>query len=238
VRRAVLLLALVPVAAQAAPTGLNQIPTTDLVPFEQCTLQVQNNNTEIDGDHAFFHDFEPSPQSEFGLPWNMEAGLDVMPANPPGEYRPIFNLKWRPIAEDDYIPAIAGGITQVGPEFTPNYYLVFSKTLNYEEIQYQKFRAHHRNIKLRGIRIHAGIQRTSNAWEALLGTDIELSDYFVIYSDWISGSDNAVSLGGVLVINRHLSVQASLLRSNSQDRLSGMIAQIAYTFDVTNPLDW
>ncbi len=36
---------------------------------------------------------------------------------------------------------------QLGVGFTPNYFLVLSKTLNYWQIQYQKFRAHHRNIK-------------------------------------------------------------------------------------------
>ena len=237
-RPALLLWVLVPVAAQAAPTGLNQIPTTDLVPFKQLTLQLQNNNTDIRGDQSVFHQPELEPQSEFGLPWNMEAGLDVAPSNGPHDYRPILNIKWSPIREDDYIPAVAGGVEQLGDGFSPNYYLVLSKTLNYEDIQYQKFRAHHRNIKLRGIRFHTGIMRTSDAWEALLGTDIEVSDYFVIYSDWISGSDNSVSLGGVVVINRHFSFQGSLLRANNQDRLSGAIAAITYTFDVTNPLDW
>jgi hypothetical protein len=47
-----------------------------------------------------------------------------------------------------------------------------------------------------------------------------------------------VSLGGVLVINQHDSVQAALLRENDQDRLSGVILQLTHTFDVTSPLEW
>ena len=57
-----------------------------------------------------------------------------------------------------------------------------------------------------------------------------MSDHFVVYADWISGASNSVSLGGVLVINQHLSFQASLLRGNDQDRLSGVLANITYTF--------
>ena len=41
-----------------------------------------------------------------------------------------------------------------------------------------------------------------------------------------------------MVITRHFSLQASLLRGNNQDRLSGMIAAITYTFDPTSPLEW
>ena len=63
---------------------------------------------------------------------------------------------------------------------------MLSKTLNYGQIQYQKFRAHHRNLKLRGIRMHAGILRTGNAWRALVGTDVQVNDHLVAYADWIS----------------------------------------------------
>ena len=234
-----LLVGLVPVLAQAAPTGLNQIPTPDLIPFHQVSLQLVNNNTEVSGNASVWHEPQVEPQIQFGVPWRMEAGLDVMPSNPQQDYRPVLNLKWSPLEEDYYVPAGAVGITQVGPGFTPSYYLVMSKTLNYAEIAYQKFRAHHRNIKLRGIRLVAGAAVTSHdGWNALVGTDIEVNDHFIIQSDWISGARNSVSLGGVLVINQHDSVQVALLRENDQDRLSGVILQLNHTFDVLSPLEW
>jgi hypothetical protein len=234
----VVILGLLPMAAHAAPTGLNQIPTTDLVPLGQLSLQLQNSNTEISGSNSVFNQPQLSPQSEFGLPWSMEAGLDIAPDDPSHDYRPILNLKWTALHEDYYVPALAVGVSQVGVGFSPTYYLVLSKTLDYEQIQYQKFRAHHRNIKLRGIRLHTGIQYTGYAWQALVGTDIELSDHFVIYADWISGSQNSVSLGGVIVINQHNSIQASLLRGNDQDRLSGLIIAITHTLDFDDPRAW
>jgi hypothetical protein len=230
-RRIIVLAMLLPLAAQAAPTGLNQIPTTDLVPPGQLTLQLQNGNTEVSGSDSVFHQPQPVPQSEYGLPWSMEGGLDVAPSDPPHDYRPLVNLKWSPIHEDYRIPAAAVGAAQLGVGFTPAYFLVVSKTLNYDAIQYQKFRAHHRNIKLRGIRLHSGILGVGNVWHGLVGTDIEVSDHFVVYADWISGASNSVSLGGVWVVNQHLSFQASLLRGNDQDRLSGVIANVTYTFD-------
>lgn len=233
-----MLAVLLPIAAQAAPTGLNQIPTTDLVPPQQLSLQVQNGNSEISGSDSVFHSPQPVIQSEYGLPWNFETGLDVAPSEPPGEYRPMVNLKWNPLHEDYWVPAGAVGATQLGVGFDPNYFFVLSKTINYDEIQYQKFRAHHRNRKLRGIRLHTGILRTNNAWEALVGTDIEVNDHFVGYADWISGSSNSVSIGGVLVIDQHLSFQASLLRGNNEDRLSGILVNVTHTFDPLHPFEW
>lgn len=233
-----MLVGLLPIAARAAPTGLNQIPTTDLVPVKQLSLQLQNGNTEVSGRSSVFHQPQLVPQTEFGLPGRIEAGLDVAPSDPPHDYRPLLNLKWSPVPEDYRVPAVAVGATQLGVGFTPNYFLVLSKTLNYQQIQYHKFRAHHRNIKLRGIRLHAGILRTGNAWQALVGTDIELSDHFVLYSDWISGSQSSVSLGGVLVINRQNSIQASVLRGNDEDRVSGLIVAITHIFDLAHPFEW
>jgi hypothetical protein len=237
-RRALVLACLAPVAARAAPSMLNQIPTTDLVPEKQVSLQLQNGNTEVSGRASLFHQPQLVPQSEFGLPWNLEAGLDVAPSDPPHDYRPILNLKWTPVREDYHVPAVALGAMQLGVGFDPNYFLVLSKTLNYQQIQYQKFRAHHRNIKLRGIRLHAGLLRTANAWRALLGTDAEVNDHFVIYADWISGAQNAVSLGGVLVIDKQNSIQASVLRGNVEDRVSGLILQVTHTFELAHPFEW
>ena len=80
--------------------------------------------------------------------------------------------------------------------------------------------------------------RTANAWRALVGTDVEVNDHFVFYGDWISGSQNAVSLGGVLVISRQNSIQASLLRGNHEDRLSGVLVGLTHTFDLSHPFEW
>jgi len=229
-RCGVVLLALMATPVWAGPTGLNIIPTTDVVPFHQLNVGLQNGNSEVLGRTSVFHRPEPVPQVEVGLPWNIEGGLDVVPANPPHDYRPQLNLKWTALTEGDHWPAMAVGASQLGVGFTPNYFLVLSRTLNYEQIQYQKFRAHHRNIKLRGIRAHAGIMRTGNAWCALVGTDVEVNDHFVVYSDWMSGSQNAVSLGGVLVIDRENSITASTLRGNQEDRVSGMLVMFTHTF--------
>lgn len=220
---------LLPAVAFGAATGLNVIPTADLVPNRQLDVQVSNGNSEVDGRANFLHQPQLEPQFEIGLPWHMETGLDLTPSDH-GDYRPQMNFKWTPLAEGDWNPAVAGGVEALGLGFSPSYYLVASKTLNFTAIQYQKFRAHHRNIKLRGIRFHAGILREPNAWRAMVGTDVEINDYFVLYADWVSGPSNQVSLGGVFVIDTNDSITAALLRGNEQDRISGVAISLTHSF--------
>ena len=223
--------ALVSGPAVAAPTGLNIVPTTDLVPPRQISISVQNANVALFGRHSLFHEPQPVPQIELGLPWELEGGLDVVPADPPGEYRPQLNLKWRLLSEDYRRPALAVGAAQLGPGFTPAYFLVASRTINYEKIQYQRFRAHHRNIKLRGIRVHAGMMWSGDAWLGLLGADVEVDDHFVIYADWTSGAGNALSYGGAIVIDADDSITIALLHGNDEPRtLSGLLLNFTHTF--------
>lgn len=219
------------VPALAGPTGLTFVPTTDVVPFRQLNAVLQNGNTAIDGHDAFFRDVQPVPQAEVGLPWRLEAGVDVAPSDPPGAYRPMFNLKWRALDEDYRTPAVALGVAQLGPGFTPAGFVVLDKTLNYDAIQYGRFRAHHRNIRLHGIRVHAGALQVGTVGRAMLGVDAELSDHFVVWSDWISGATNAVSVAGVVVLDRQNSFYVALLRQNDEDRLSGVVFNVTHTFD-------
>jgi len=40
------------------------------------------------------------------------------------------------------------------------------------------------------------------------------------------------------VIDRQNSVQASLLRGNTEDRVSGVLVGLTHTFDLTHPFEW
>jgi hypothetical protein len=224
-------LALATVPASAGPTALTFVPTTDTVPFHQLNAVIQNANPTLDGKDAFFRDFQPDPQLELGLPWGIEGGVDVMPANPPNDYRPAFNLKWRALEEGEYRPAVALGVQQLGPDFPPAGFVVADKTLNYDAIQYQKFRAHHRNIRLHGIRAHVGFMQAGQFSSAMLGVDVEVSEHFIVWADWISGARNALSLAGVVVVDRQNSFYVALLRQNDDSYLSGVVFNVTHTFD-------
>jgi len=137
------------------------------------------------------------------------------------------------LAESYRVPAVAIGATQLGPGFTPAGFAVASKTLNFDAIAYQKFRAHHRNLRLRGIRVHAGFLEAGDRAHAILGLDAEISDHFVLWSDWISGAKNSLSLAGVVVIDAQNSLFVALLRENDAHggNVTGILFNVTHTFD-------
>ena len=66
---------------------------------------------------------------------------------------------------------------------------------------------------------------------ALLGIDVEVSEHFVVWADWISGAPNALSLAGVVVVDPQNSFYVALLRQNDENRLSGVLFNVTHTFD-------
>ncbi|HTQ48501.1 MAG TPA: hypothetical protein VMI75_37350 [Polyangiaceae bacterium] len=235
-RRARALLALLALAgtrgAGAAPSSLNTIPTADVVPPRQMTLQIQNVDTDWSGAGSVFERPEPAFQAQFGtFTPRIEAGIDAVPIDSPRDYRPVLNLKCLPVEEGDALPAIALGVMQVGPNLVPAYDAVATRTLNYRQMQYQKFRAHHRNLKLRGIRAHLGAFGVRRTLEAMAGADVQLSDHLVIDADWIAGAAHVATLGGAWVLDPQSSVQFALLRGNRDGRIDGF--QVAPTHQFT-----
>ncbi len=230
-----LLLTLLAARAAAAPSGLNTVPTADVVPPGQLVAQLQNGNTELRGQESLFHRPEPAYQTQFGLfvP-RVEAGLDLVTPGVAGGYRPVCNLKAVALEEGYTRPAVALGAAQIGRGFATVYYVLASRTLNYGQLQYRRFRAHHRNLKLHGIRLHVGALGPRAALRGMLGADIEISDHFVLDADAVAGSDHAMTLGGVWVIDPRSSVQVALLAGNADRRLDGL--QVAFTRQVGLPV--
>src|SRR5579884_3969029 len=171
-------------SAWAAPSSLNTVPTADVVPLHQYNGQIQNANVSLDTHPTVFQRPILLPMLELGVTGSVEAGIDAIPARAPGRYTAALNVKWKPLWEDYDYPGIAIGFLQPVTDFSTSYYLVATRTLNFAAIENQRFRAHHRNIKLRGRRVHAGIIRTPSGTFPMLGTDIEMSDQFVFASDW------------------------------------------------------
>ncbi len=79
--------------AVAAPTGLNTIPTTDIVPLHNCVAQIQNGNSSLSAP-AFYQVSSPIFQTQFGLSQRVEAGADwIQPATLDRE-EAVLNAKY------------------------------------------------------------------------------------------------------------------------------------------------
>jgi hypothetical protein len=221
-------------AAGGAPTGLNVIPTTDLVPYHSMILQLQNGNTSF-RTPAFYDGPDLVYQSQFALTPKVEAGVDVVGVPGHDLSDVVLNLKESMQNENDWRPNMAIGVENVTNHQAPVYYLTLSKTLNYAQEQYERFRAHHRrNRKLLGRRIHAGLTLGARgAVEPFLGTDLQLNDNAVFQADWIDGPGNAVTAGLAYVLRDQRTVlNPALLFSNNTHRVDGFFLNIGHQFNL------
>jgi len=205
----------------AAPTGLNTIPTTDLVQLSNWIFGVQNGNVSFTGT-PFYRMPAWIGQSQYGVSSLVEAGVDYFQTPDTLHNVAVFNAKALLMAEDDTHPNIAAGVLNVAPGQAPSYYVTLSKTLNYDQQQEERFKAHHRrNRKLLGRRAHVGLMLDGKGiLQPFTGTDLQISESLVFQADWINGSGNATTAGLSYVLPDQKTVLTpALLLSNDTHRL-------------------
>jgi hypothetical protein len=220
------------VTAFAAPTGLNTIPTTDLVPIGSLVGAFQNGNASFTG-VGFYQQPQWLYQTQVGVkPW-LEAGVDYAPTPNLNGDRFVFNVKALVLNENDTLPNVALGLWNVATGQGPGYYVTVSKTLNYEQEQEERFKAHHRrNRKLLGRRVHVGAMLDGRSIvQPFVGTDLQLSEIAVFQADWIHGSGNNATAGLAYVMpdNRTV-INPAILFSNDSGRFAGIALNISHQF--------
>jgi hypothetical protein len=220
--------------ACASTTGLNTIPTTDLVPLHSWIGQMQNSNVSFHTPSLFTRpDFIFQTQYSFGS--RAEWGVDYI--QPPDVDRKelTFNIKELLQNEDQWRPNVAIGIGNVALRQRPGYFITFSKTLNYDQQLRERFRAHHRrNRKLLGRRVHFGLMLDGHGTlEPFLGTDLQLNDSLVFQADWINGSGSAVTAGVAYVFpDQRTVLNPALLYSNGTHRVDGFFLNFSHQFNL------
>lgn len=218
----------------ASTTGLNTIPTTDIVPPKSWIGQIQNGNTSLNSPTLFARP-DLVLQTQYSLGTRIECGLDYIQPPDVGFKEIVFNIKASLQNENDWRPNVAFGIANVAARQRPGYFLTFSKTLNYAQEQAERFRAHHRrNRKLLGRRIHFGVMLDGyGTLQPFLGADLQLNDSTVFQADWINGSANAISAGLVYVLPDQRTVfNPAFLYSNSKLRVDGFFLNISHQFNL------
>ena len=227
-----LLLLCATAAAYAGPTGLNTIPTTDIVPQNSWIANLQNGNTGFTVP-AFYSAPMLVKQTEFALNNRVEAGVDASYFARYNAESFQFNIKTTLQSEDEVRPNAAMGIMGIGNHLNPSYFLTLSKTLNYDQQQKERYRAHNRrNRKLLGRRVHAGVLLDfKGALTPFFGADLQMSDSAVFQTDWISGSGNALTAGVAFVMPDQKTVlNPALMFSNDKHRVDGFFLNISRQF--------
>jgi hypothetical protein len=108
------------VACQAIPTGLNIIPTANVLGMGDTRVDSESSNTG-----KLFAPIDSSINgTQFGLLLGFEAGIDRVSSK-----GTVYNAKWRFKGEGTITPALAAGVQNIRAGETPQYYLVASKSI-------------------------------------------------------------------------------------------------------------
>jgi hypothetical protein len=228
------LVALGSVRAVASPTGLNVIPTTDIVQTNCWIFGLQNQNIGLT-DSPFYRMPVLTEQTQYGLASWLEAGIDYAQTPDVNENETVFNAKGLLHAEDQNTPNIAAGVWNVAQGQTPGYYLTVSKTLNYAQEQYERFRAHHRrNRKVLGRRVHLGMMLSGRGiLQPFAGTDLQITDNTVFQADWVSGVGNSFTAGVAYVLwDQRTVITPAILIANDGRRFNGISINIGRQFNL------
>lgn len=220
--------------AWATPTGLNVIPTTDIVPDGSWIGGIENGNPSFTGT-PFWRQPQLSFQSQVSLaPW-LEAGVDDAETPDQSANSGVFNIKALVMTENGSQPNIALGLWNVAEHQKQGYYFTMSKTLNYDQQQEQRFRAHHRhNRKLMGVRAHLGMMLDGHGIsQPFTGTDIQLSDMFVFQADWVHGSGNVATAGVAYILpDSRTVITPAITFSNDTGRFTGLLISLTHQFNL------
>jgi hypothetical protein len=216
----------------AGPTGLNVIPTTDLVPLNSWLFGFQNANTSFTG-VPFYRQPLLTGQTQFGLANWLEAGLDYAQAPDLAHNSVLFNAKALLLTEDERQPNVAAGIWNVTQGQKPGYYLTLSKTLNFAQEQEERFKAHHRrNRKLLGRRVHLGTMLDGHGtFQPFAGTDLQLSESLVFQADWVHGPGNAGTVGVAYVFPDQRTVINPAILFTNNTRQFGFSLNFSHQFN-------
>ena len=165
----VLLLGLLPLIAAAIPTGLNTIPTAEVLPNGDNRLEAElGNSGKL---YAPLH--SSIYGSEQGLPLNMEVGIDDVTGK-----GAVLNGKWQFSGDNAILPVMAVGIQDIGNDSRAEYYLAATKTAPY-----------------RLASLTVGVLRDGEGdFRTLLGASLQFGPLLMM-GDWVNESRSSIAAG-------------------------------------------
>lgn len=206
-RRICCTLALLPALAAvavAAPSGLNTIPTADIL-----TAGVLSIETETAGACGLWSGrTDRLHLLQIGLGKGMEAGLDR--SDPGGQWS--ANVKWG-LAQTARRPALAFGVQALGKSLSPEPYVCASRTAG-------------------RTRLHFGAIRSGSSIRCLAGVDLALTDRVTIQCDHISGGPGALSAGVSIAITPSVCVTLARCWANSSADGCSHLVNVACSFPI------
>ena len=195
--------AVIATAALAAPTGLNIIPTADLLSRGEIALEYQ-----ADGVRLFDAECDHWVLLEIGFSDRFEAGVDRCWD---GDTATFGNAKLLLLGERGHRPAVALGVQGWGGEGASDPYLVASRNAG---------RA----------RWHLGVIRREGDTEAMFGCEVPLAARLTFAADRVSGCGSVSTIGIGAGLSRIAAVKLSCIVAGSSDGDDGWQLIVTLSF--------
>ncbi len=176
-------------AAAAAPTGLNIIPTADLLGAGEAALEY-----EVDGVHLFDSDCSSWALLQIGVSDRVELGVDRCLDGETGNFANAKIL----LAGERRGPAIALGIQNVARDADAQPYLTLAMDLG-------------------GARLHLGGIRIDGDLEGVAGLEHGIGDHLSVLLDHVTGPDAATGLGLSTEVSSGLSLTVARIFAHVSD---------------------
>lgn len=188
--------------AAGAPSGLNIIPTADVLAAGEMSLE-----HEMTGQGRLWGDDSDSfGLLQFGLGRGIEVGVDR--GFDPRDW--WGNAKWQVQPEDAGKPAVALGIQGLSDGDRAQPYVVMTRSLN-------------------ALRLHAGAIVIEDDLRWMAGTEVPLGTHLVFQADYTSGRDNSWSYGVAAALSDNVSLTVAHRLGNSGAVDDGYIFNLAWS---------
>ena len=180
----------------ACYTGLTVIPTAEVLDHGEYGLEQQ-----FDGAFAAPEESGQVFDMEFGLLPRLEAGVDFDLAED-SDTRVVLNAKYLVCAEQSRTPAVALGFCDLATSVRGTSYLVATKGFG-------------------PVRGHVGVMRMDGRDRWFAGSDLAQSERLTLMADYVSGAENASSVGASYQVNDRFGVMAGVVIPNEREASLG-----------------
>ncbi|MHB9035506.1 MAG: hypothetical protein ACYC64_02485 [Armatimonadota bacterium] len=188
--------------AVCAPSGLNVIPTADVLGKGVMSLE-----TESDGNgRPWGDDCDRFALLQFGVGNGIEMGADQCL----NDSNAWINFKWRVRNESNGSPAVALGTQAIADNGRPQPYVVTTKSLG-------------------KLRLHTGVIDIDRKFRWMLGMDHPLGGRIAFQADYISGNENSMTYGVAVSLSNSLSLTLAKSVPNGTDTGNGHVVNLAWT---------
>jgi len=189
----------------AYPTGLNVIPSADILPAGNIRIGYESdgNKQPFDNGHVQYL------YTQVGIRDRLEAGVDLYDVG--GAKVSTFNAKLLLTPERNHLPELSVGVLNVANGISPGAYLVGTKNFG-------------------PLGVVAGAEHQSGDTWALVGAYYAVTPKFYLLGDYQSGSGRQGTVGAYYYFTPALGVNIYYAKNNTDSHADYVGAYIGYTF--------